>query len=710
MRTASLVLFITGFLAMIVGCSNGAGVVSPDLRGNDQSINSSNRELWGIYDVYIDNETLEVTSVPLRNTQFRMNVNTFMNMNPSTLTFQITDSSKLNTTGELKLNVSLTHPVNKPKLAGFDVHCVLLSNSVAWLKMDNSLTYPVEGSNTVLLNPDGWTRWYNASEFTTAGLFGYTPGILGNIKNPDATLNAYKLYADGLGISADVATWLEANQSKRAIFSPGSKNTREWIMKFPIIGGKPQLKFQYSVVASWAKPSKDNPTPADFPPDANIQEAAHLRVDTSASTLYYTPTKWGGNLVVKVDIFDWQGGSNIQAQVSKVIIESNCLNNPFTDSAPVLVQNTGSPYATYSATIPAQVLSSANPLDVWIAVASASPTNYDNGVGSVYPIGKPLLAFTKSKVQVSNEAPIEPPKLISGVDIVSGTTRCPDRSKDNAAVFEVKVESALQLTYSWNIEIVKSQGEKVPGYINNPGDGKGKLSVNFTSSVFKNIQTILKITCSITDGVNPPISANPLEVTLDCIFFNADLNGYSNPDNLGWKITDTGGMAMNWLTNMATHPTGAIPGMGALWIVDPDFGVGILPNSKGLLLSPPINLPAYLSSARIEIDHAYGFSPFSMGGNFKLGQVGTLTSVGNPFKSITSGHNYDGSISDSSNAMYPQPVFSALASQNIYTSILTVQPALIGVSINIGFAAASGATGYADGGWLIDNVKVIGIL
>jgi hypothetical protein len=43
-------------------------------------------------------------------------------------------------------------------------------------------------------------------------------------------------------------------------------------------------------------------------------------------------------------------------------------------------------------------------------------------------------------------------------------------------------------------------------------------------------------------------------------------------------------------------------------------------------------------------------------------------------------------------------------------SVVDVPGALLGLPTTIGLAAASGAASYADGGWLVDGVKVVGEL
>jgi hypothetical protein len=712
MKFLNLSLLIC-LLLSVIACSGASTVVTPDnslVSAQSQSV--SGTQLWGLFDVSIDPDTLEAVAIPARTAEFRMDVNTFMNSNPASLKLTIVDGTKLKTTGEVTLNVALKHPVNNPKFAGFDVHCVLLSNGTSWLNYDSTLVYPLAGSNTYLQNPDGWTRWYNAVEFTTPGTFGFKPGLLGNLPHPQATLNGYKLYADGLGTTDNSSTWLESNQANRAIFTPGSTNTRQWKIQFPMISGKPLMKYQYAVVASWAKPSSPTPGPADFPPEASIQEASQIRIDSSQSTLYYTPSKSGGDLILNIDIFDWQGDDDIQDQISRIIIESDVLTDTFIADSPVLSQTAGSAFGTYSISIPSDQVNSTNDANVWVAVESKAPTSYLNVPTSAYPTGAKLTAFTLGKATVSDEAPPEPPQIISGVTIDSGTNECPDRSADNNAVFSVLATGGLPLTYTWNILIIKSTPlQKVNGYNNVPGDGAGHLSVDFTTPAFENIVEMLNVTCEVSDGVNPPVSATPLVMYLDCVIFNANLNDLKSFDNFGWMVADTGlTLGMVWTTTGASGPAPNLAGKGALWQADPDMGTGVLFNSKGMLLSPPIHMPEFLTSASVEVDHYYSFDPITMGGNIKIGAIGSLNLVSNPFKPIASGDDYDGVITDNTNPMYPQSVFSASGVSDAYHSVVTISPSLFGQTLQIGFGAASGATADPDGGWLIDLVKIIGTI
>ncbi len=689
-----------------LACSGNSQIVTPDL-DPEKNNSSGNNNLWGLYDIRIDPVTLDALVLPARTVEYMLNVNKFMNMNPTSLTLQITDATQLMTEGLLTLDVNLTHPLpTKPKLAGLDVHCALFTDSTSTLLYDDTLSYAVEGFNPILLNPDGWTRWYNAQEFTGSGAFGWVPGNLGTITNPLATLNPYKLYADGLAPTADAAGWLVANQASRALFSAGTTNTREYQLKFPIFGGAPFLKFQYAVIASWLTPTSDDPGPGDFPLNANAAEASAIRIDTGESTLYYTFDKQGGDLVLNVDIFDWQGGDTIQDEIAQIIVESVVLDTPHVDIAPVLIQTPGEGFATWTATIPADSVTSTVPVEVWVIVESADPVDYSPGPVAPFPDGKPLAAFNMTLATVLDEAPPEPPVVTSGIDIISGTTRCPDRSLDSAGLFNIVVESTLPVTYSWSLYPIMAL-DPLTGYDENPGDGAGNLTVDFTDPIFTPLRSPMIVTCEVSDGFYDPVQATPIEVYLDCIFFDADLEDEFWKDNSFWTPLDEEG-ANVWEPFNTSDPSGKCAGTGAFWS---DNGT-VHASSTGMLVSIPYVLPDWISSAEFVIQHSYYLDAFNVGANIKIGEPGTLQSVDQTPISMTSGQGYDGLLTDDTNAMFPQEVFAQNTTPlPLYTSYLSIPAVFIGAPLQIGFAAASGsATSDQDGGWLIDDVKIIGTL
>jgi len=706
MRFLSYVMLCC-LLVASVACSGGSTVTTPDL-SPDRQIETGTRGVWGLYDVVVDTETLEATVIPARTAEFRINVNTFMNANPTLLQLSNLDGSNLKTTGELTLDVILTHPIaGNPKLSGFDVHAVFLSNSSATLAYDPDLSYPIATDEPILLNADGWTRWHNKVEFTTPGIFGYTAGRLGNNDDPTATLNGYKLFADGLNKTTQAGSWLNTHQDDRAIFRAGESNTREFQLQFPLIGGNPFLKFQYAVIASWEKPPVEDPEPSDFPEGANIQEASHIKIDASDSTLYYTPSLDGGDIVLDVDIFDWQGGDDIEAEIDRIIVECSVLDDPYIDSSPSLDQDPGGAYATWTATIPADEVESTDPVDVWVIVESADPEDYNSGTGAAYPEGAALAAFHKKAVTVSDESPIEPPEIIAGVLILSGTTQCPDRGSDTNAVFQVVATGDAPLTYHWEIRDLKKE-TFVPGYEDNPGDGGGNLTVDFTDSAFQGVAENLLITCSVTDGVNSPVSAEPIFLWLDCIIFHADFEDPTHPDNTWFVFDDEG--ATRWTNTGGTDNGTNLNGTGALF---QNESGNVDSASQGILRSnavfPLINI---FSGGRVEITHSYNFVTDQCGGSVKLEAPLVNPTVGGEPAAISSGHGYTGTVTDVTNPLNP---FAAWTQTNTpsdsYLSVINVTSNQLTSGFVIGLQAATG-TGVTvtDGGWLVDDVTVYGNL
>ena len=105
---------------------------------------------------------------------------------------------------------------------------------------------------------------------TSPGLLGYLKGVLGNQKTTFQTsLNAYKVFADEIGVVAD----LPVNPSGRFAFSAGKTNSRQYLLRFPVSGGSPLIIFQYAVDACWEQPTGDPHNLSNFPQTANQPES-----------------------------------------------------------------------------------------------------------------------------------------------------------------------------------------------------------------------------------------------------------------------------------------------------------------------------------------------------------------------------------------------------------------------------------------------------
>ena len=169
-----------------------------------------------------------------------------------------------------------------------------------------------------LLDPDGWTRWWNPTEFPLAGtILGYTDGAFGmkdSQVNFRATINPYKYFANGFTVNAAFPGGLDL--SRRGVFMATSNvNWRHYSINFGTQSN--WYVFNYAVDAShWFDPNwpgSPQPTASQvpdpfFPIEANQAEAFAIDVSSQMNNLYYKdPSHAGGDLHLLLNIYDWQG-------------------------------------------------------------------------------------------------------------------------------------------------------------------------------------------------------------------------------------------------------------------------------------------------------------------------------------------------------------------------------------------------------------------
>ncbi|HDS31001.1 MAG TPA: hypothetical protein ENN67_08165, partial [Firmicutes bacterium] len=149
--------------------------------------------------------------------------------------------------GVFTFDISLTHPFEtKPQLSGFDVKGILITPGTLAV---GPLVF-ADSDETELENADGYTRWWNPTEFTQPGLLGYTHGNLANSPGASltATINPYKLFADILPATGSLALVSDApldSHMGRAVFSAGMTNTRRYRIRFPMDPG-PKVMYGYA--------------------------------------------------------------------------------------------------------------------------------------------------------------------------------------------------------------------------------------------------------------------------------------------------------------------------------------------------------------------------------------------------------------------------------------------------------------------------------
>jgi hypothetical protein len=294
----------------------------------------------------------------------------------------------------------------------------------------DGLTYsggPDSGENeAVLLNPDGFSRWFNRPEFDGSGLpiLEYWPGKLSNLHDPTATLNAYKVFADGLGLNDYYYTWITSpgNAEDRGVFRAGGVNSRRYQLDFPIIGGVPRVDFQYAVIAGW---ESGNPTltgnpsvydPFDFPTSANCEEAFLVDISTGESDLYNDGQgESGGDFRADIEVFDWQGGSvgglGVPEEVWRIIIEGDFIPGGSYEFAQAELETLAVPGTENSSVFQVEIIDctpkESDEASLWVIVESAGLNggSYNQGYPTEYPESARRAAFMPGTVAVGGESP-----------------------------------------------------------------------------------------------------------------------------------------------------------------------------------------------------------------------------------------------------------------------------------------------------------------
>ncbi|MCK4721219.1 hypothetical protein KAU08_11185, partial [bacterium] len=181
---------------------------------------------------------------------------------------------------------------------------------------------------TRLLHPDGYTRWWNPSEFTTPGVLGYIEGIIANATPAEltATVNPYKHFADILNYNSSLAPMINEPLNSdlgRGVFRDTSSNTRRMYFQFPTTPAL-TVKIGYAIDCSWDFPDPNPPVeiPDDFPIEANQPEPYGIFIQPYVNTLNYdTDTGIGGGILkLRINVNDWQGQAacNVSGQINTV--------------------------------------------------------------------------------------------------------------------------------------------------------------------------------------------------------------------------------------------------------------------------------------------------------------------------------------------------------------------------------------------------------
>ncbi len=272
-----------------------------------QAQTDESHALLGYYTFICDPNNSTVEVVTLRGSALHLNALKFLEPPPN---LHLSLEGPVYFNGDvIDVNIGLRNPyLGLVEFTGFDICGIVITRGSLTGFHDPGIVMAGEG-DTRLLNADGYTRWWNPSEFPHGEtVFCYKDGLLGtpdDVADFNCTINGYKYFADGLEPD-DPLTWLATGN--RGMFSAGQKNVRHYTIN--ISDG---LIFNYAVDACWAIPQGDIPydIPDDFPPKANRPEAYNMVITELENTLYHDDTSGftGGKLKLQIDIRDHYNAS-----------------------------------------------------------------------------------------------------------------------------------------------------------------------------------------------------------------------------------------------------------------------------------------------------------------------------------------------------------------------------------------------------------------
>ncbi len=382
-----------------IGCSGGSPVMpaaNHELTSKSLPTGQTHTHLWGFYNVYIDIENRTAEAVPNRQVMFAVNVVRFVNDPPTNLSLQILDIAHGSNYVDIDIDVTLRHPCpGMHQYDGYDVRGVFVGDGAGTLAYNSSLFYPILGIDQCMLDdpvngdgggPDGYTRWYNPTEFTTPGIFGYTPGVFESPDfDGDATLCPYRYFADGLGAKQDLWEFLTTTSSD-GVFSASTVNIRNYYLRFP---DSKEMEFGYAIVADWKAP--------DVHP-SNAAEAVTCSVTDNSDVHYPGSAGSYGDLILDISLFGWEH------QPSTIYVESTVLSAVASFDPAAIVTGGGDHYSTYHVEIPADNVTGIEDQEFWV-IAEYEGFDYSNPLGVPNEAeSDPLAAFFRYDLTVEGDS------------------------------------------------------------------------------------------------------------------------------------------------------------------------------------------------------------------------------------------------------------------------------------------------------------------
>ena len=403
---ASLVaVLLISFLT--VSCSGSGSPVSPsgqqepsqDLTAGADRAAQDGPVLWGYYDFFLDIENRKIEAVPNRSVGFSANVVKFLNNDPAGLQVKFNGTSPGTGYIDIDMDITIKHPLSDHAYDGYDVRGIFVGNGSANLACIADLIYPVDGTDQMLLNADGYSRWFNPTEFLVPTIFGYIPGKLASKGyTGTATLSPYKYFGEHLGATDNLWDYLSSGNANVGYFLAGTSDTRNYINRFPI--PLPGVKYGYAVVANWSG------TKPEFHP-SHAPEAVGVKVEDSSDVWYVDDSNNGGDLILDITVFDWDAEltGGVMEDYS-IFIESTVLSSVHElDTAEMTPTSSGDHWYTYHVEIAADTVTGTEGNEMWVVIEDAN-ADYTNPLGVPNSAdGDKVSACFRYPLTVLNEEP-----------------------------------------------------------------------------------------------------------------------------------------------------------------------------------------------------------------------------------------------------------------------------------------------------------------
>jgi hypothetical protein len=290
-------------ITIVCGCSGSGGMLSaPDMNApvvvpQKEASAAENRYLWGLWNIYTEDQ-VNFEIIPMRFAEKHLNVRSFLEDSPCQSCVQIVSPHK-NQDGDLVVTIKLVHPYpGDPTYTAFDIRGIVMFRGNMHFPGLGVRTQGLDTNDPILLNPDGYTRLYNPTE--------YAPGTFGN------TLLEYSkgTFALDFDISATLNPFMNYyTHEERHYFEAGGQIGREYVIQT----GPGILNFAYAIDSCWQFPKVNPPIhiPEDFEMSANCPEA--YKIVPTIIPFEETLIKCVGDTAwLVIDIYDWQSIDDIQ--------------------------------------------------------------------------------------------------------------------------------------------------------------------------------------------------------------------------------------------------------------------------------------------------------------------------------------------------------------------------------------------------------------